>query len=161
MENIAIGHRRFCHHGRSGITSSVGADEMSDWSSALISIGIFAFAGNTMGAFVGDLTTQDPVSMHLVSLDYSDGQVTQRHEVFGTERIIADWAAQVTRDNQVLCSGGDKATYNGITDKMMSLDFWVGDTCPELQKGDALVASWEYLDSQNLRYRISGTKLIE
>ena len=134
---------------------------MSDVISYAVSIGIFAFAGNTIGGFVGDITTQDPVGMHLVSLDYQDGQVTQRHEVFGVDSIIADWAAQAVRGNVVLCHGGDKATYSGITDKIMSVDIWVGKKCPELMPGDMLVASWEYLDSQNLRHSISGTKVID
>lgn len=134
---------------------------MNDFWSAAVSIGIFAFAGNTLGGFIGDITTQDPVGMHLVSLEYNEGHVTQRHEVFGTDTIIADWAAQVIRGDEVLCSGGSRATYNGITDKTMALDIWVGDKCPEVKAGDALIASWEYLDNQNLRHRISGTKIIK
>ena len=139
----------------------MGFDEMNDIISVVASVLLFGFAGNTVGGFVGDWTTQDPIGMQLVNISYENGYVTQRHEVIGAVSIIADWAAQIQRNDVVLCSGGAKATYNGVTDKRMTVDVWVGDDCPDLQSGDILTASWEYLDSQNLRHRISGTKIIE
>lgn len=107
-----------------------------------------------------DLARDDPVGMRLIDFRYEDGQFHQHHEIFGRASIIANWAAKVTRDGEIICSGGGVSSYAGGP-VHMGADHWVGDDCPELQAGDIAQASWEWKTSKGLVEGISATLTIE
>jgi len=129
--------------------------------SELTGIAIMGVLGLGVGNVVGNKTKVEPVGMTLVHLEYSNGMVTQRHEVTGAEVIRGDWTAQAIRGQTPLCGGGGTAPYDGSTYKTMSVDEWTGDECPPLQPGDKLEAAWEWVGSDNVRRRISGELIIE
>lgn len=119
-------------------------------------VACMTLAGLGAGNIVGDYIEKDPVGMRLISIEYTDGMVTQTHEVFGLDVLQARWAASVTRGRSYICSGGGFGVYEQNNVVSMSLDDWVGDKCPDLQKGDKLKASWEWSGDGGIRYRVSG-----
>ncbi len=99
--------------------------------------------------------------MRLVSLQYSDGKVSQEMEVFGTDQIVADWAAKMMHGRELLCAGGGSGVYtdDGVTS--MDLNIWVGDDCPKPENGDRLVAAWEYIGPDGVVCRLGGEMQIK
>jgi len=123
-------------------------------------VGCMTLAGLGAGSLVGDYIEKDTVGMRLISIEYEDGMVTQSHRVFGSDIIQATWAANVTRGRRYVCSGGGFGIYEQDSVLTMSLDEWVGDDCPELEKGDKLKASWEWSGDDGIRYQVSGMVVV-
>lgn len=120
------------------------------------------FAGFAGGSLIGDIIKTDISGMRLISLEYnrSDGTVTQVHEIYGVDVMQAAWAANVTRGNKHICSGGGIAPYKQDNQITMSLNEWVGDECPALKNGDKIIASWVWWTSDGLKNAISGSLVI-
>jgi hypothetical protein len=108
-----------------------------------------------------DCVRPDPVAMRLEHLRYENGQFVQSHVITGVDVISASCTAQITRGSRPLCQGGGVAPYeSGSLPKIMSPSEWTGDTCPAILPGDSAAASWEWLGSDNTRYRISGVVVV-
>ena len=95
----------------------------------------------------------------LEHLSYENGLITQRHRVEGSAIIQATWAAEIVRGKQQLCSGGDRAPYEG-GQKSFTPSAWTGDDCPDLLPGDIARASWEYKTTEGYLVSISGQIII-
>ena len=121
-------------------------------------IGALLFSVIMVGS-VADLAKSPDVGMRLIDFRYKDGEFHQHHEVFGRAALIADWAAKVTRDGQILCSGGGTSSYAG-SPVHMSADYWTGDDCPELMAGDTAQATWEWKTGEGFVAGISATLTI-
>ena len=119
-----------------------------------------SLAGLGAGSIVGDMIEREPVGMRLISIEYDNGTVTQSHDIFGVDMLQATWAANVTRGQKHICSGGGFGVYSVGSVVSMSLDEWVGDKCPAIELGDKLKASWEWSGNDGVRFRVSGSLTI-
>ncbi len=117
-------------------------------------IGVIMLAS---GAEVLDALRPQHISMTAVALEYEDGRFFQEHRVTGADRLRAEWAARITRGDEYLCGGGGAGTYANGGSARMTPTVWAGSECPELQAGDVAEATWEYVDENNVRHRISAT----
>ena len=113
------------------------------------------------GSIVGDAIKTDIVGMRLISFGYDQGVVTQVHEVYGVDLMQASWAVNVTRDRKYICSGNGVAPYEHENFISMTLNEWVGADCPDMEVGDKLLASWEWVGRKGVRHRISGSLVIK
>lgn len=111
------------------------------------------------GATLGDVMRDKPAGLRLLEIGYEDGVVFQHHEVFGRDAIIGQWAAKITRDGLIVCSGAGGSTYRGKR-VAMTPTVWTGDDCPPLKPGDVAEASWEWTGNDGVRQSISAEFMI-
>ena len=115
-----------------------------------------SLAGGGAGSIVTGMMKAEPVGMRLISLEYDQGIITQKHEVFGVDLMQAEWTVKVIRGRTHICGGSGRQSYGDTDEVSMAFDKWVGEACPDLQNGDKLKASWEWSTEDGSIRGISG-----
>lgn len=134
------------------ISSAVGAGVMSAIG-FLVGVGGADVAGNI-------IKEPEPYGAQFVELDFQGGKFVQHVRPVNTISLRMKWGAKITRNGEIICSGGGVSTY---TDKRVTMTpkVWTGEECPILQVGDVAEASWTYETVNGNNVIISGSKTLD
>lgn len=89
----------------------------------------------------------EPYGLEVMSLEYKNGKFHQLVIPVNADVVPARWTARITRGNEIICSGGDDAPYDG--DKysepaIMTPAIWTGQIGCKVELGDVALATWTY-----------------
>ena len=121
---------------------------------------VFAFVAFMAGVGVTDVTKSvllkpKEYGAQFVFLKFENGRFHQHIKPINISELRMEWAAKISRNGEIICSGGDVSVY---TDQVaiMNPNIWTDDDCPPLQSGDVATASWTYknVDNHNVTFGV-------